>query len=58
MTAARFAAALGAKVVLFKARKREHFRTWGRRFLDAVEAENVGLAVALENHKGSSILPA
>jgi sugar phosphate isomerase/epimerase len=55
LSAARFAAALGAKVALFKARKREHFRTWGRRFLDAVEAENLGLAVALQNHKGSSI---
>jgi sugar phosphate isomerase/epimerase len=55
LAAARYAAALGARVVLFKAKRRELFAEAGRRLLEAVESEGLGLEVALQNHKGSAI---
>jgi sugar phosphate isomerase/epimerase len=55
LAAARFAARLGAGVILFKARRRELFVDAGRRLLDAIGSEGLGLELALQNHKGSSI---
>lgn len=51
--AARFAEAIGARVVLFKADTRANYIRAGRRFLDAVEGLNV--AAVLQNHKGTAI---
>jgi sugar phosphate isomerase/epimerase len=53
VAAARFAAVLGAKIVLFKAQRRELFKASGRRFLDAIEG--LGLTPVLQNHAGSAI---
>jgi sugar phosphate isomerase/epimerase len=55
IAAARFAAALGAKIVLFKAQRRELFKLAGRRFLDSIEREGLGLTPVLQNHAGSAI---
>jgi len=53
LAAARYAAGLGAKIVLFKAAERALFARHGRRLLDA--AEELGLTVVLQNHAGSAI---
>jgi len=55
MVAARFGAALGAKVILFKAATREIFAGLGIRFLDALYAMNLGLTPVLQNHRGGPI---
>jgi sugar phosphate isomerase/epimerase len=53
LAAARYAADLGAKIVLFKAAERPLFARHGKRLLDA--AEELGLTVVLQNHAGSAI---
>ena len=55
LAAARYAARLGAKIVLLKAAKRELFGAAGKRFLDAVEKEKLGLTTVVQNHAGSAI---
>jgi sugar phosphate isomerase/epimerase len=55
MVAAGFGAALGAKVVLFKAASREIFASLGPRFLDALSASGLGLTPVLQNHRGGPI---
>jgi sugar phosphate isomerase/epimerase len=55
LKATRFAAAIGAEVVLFKARRREYFAAAGPRLLDAIDEEGLKVTVALQNHKGSAI---
>jgi len=53
MVAARYAAGLGSRVVLFKAATRELYGNVGRRFLDRLEAEKLGLTPVLQNyHRG------
>ncbi|MES2461343.1 MAG: sugar phosphate isomerase/epimerase family protein [Armatimonadota bacterium] len=53
--AARYAQAVGAKVVLFKAATRAIFAQVGQRFLDALDRERIEVTPALQNHKGSAI---
>jgi sugar phosphate isomerase/epimerase len=55
MVAARYAAGLGAKVVLFKAASRELYAKVGPRFLEALTAANLGLTPVLQNHRGGPI---
>jgi len=56
LAAARYASRLGdGVVVLFKADSREIFAKIGRRFLDALEAERLGVTPVLQNHKGTAI---
>jgi len=50
---ARFAAACGAGVVLFKAATRELYIEAGRRFLDAIDG--LRLTTVLQNHAGTAI---
>jgi len=50
---ARFAAKLGAEVVLFKAKTRGLFAEAGPKFLDAIEG--LGITPVLQNHKGTAI---
>jgi len=51
--AARFAAAIGAPIVLFKATSRENYVRAGRSFLDSIEG--LGLTPVLQNHAGQPI---
>ena len=51
--AAKFAAALGVEVVLFKASSRENYIKGAKPFLDAIEG--LGLTPVLQNHSGSAI---
>ncbi|HEY0073815.1 MAG TPA: TIM barrel protein [Abditibacteriaceae bacterium] len=55
LAAARYAEALGAKVLLFKAANREIFKRIGVRFLDALDNEQIQALPAVQNHKGSAI---
>jgi sugar phosphate isomerase/epimerase len=55
MAAARYASRLGVKIVLFKAVKKELFGLVGKRFLDAIEKENLPITAVLQNHAGSAI---
>ena len=55
LTAARYAAGLGAKIVLFKAASREIFPKVTKRFLDALDKAGLGLTPVIQNHKGSAI---
>lgn len=59
MVAARYAAGLGAKVVLFKAASRELYGTMGLRLLEGLSSEALGLTPVLQNyHKGQIDTPA
>jgi sugar phosphate isomerase/epimerase len=53
VTAARFAAALGVKVVLYKADSRPTYIRAGKPFLDAIDG--LGLTPVVQNHAGSPI---
>ena len=55
LAAARYASRLGAKIVLFKAAKKDCFGAVGKRFLDVLEKENLNLTPVLQNHAGSAI---
>ena len=55
IAAARFAQGLGARVVLFKAANKAIYGQIGRRFLDALETENIGVTPVVQNHKGTAI---
>jgi len=55
MAAARYASRLGAGIVLFKAARKELFAAVGKRFLDAIESENLELTPVVQNHAGSAI---
>ncbi len=55
VAAARFAAALGAGVVLFKAEDRPTYIDAGRRFLDAIDDAGIAVTPVLQNHKGTPI---
>ncbi|HEX4139336.1 MAG TPA: TIM barrel protein [Candidatus Methylacidiphilales bacterium] len=55
LEAGRFASRLGAGIVLLKAAEKNLFGAAGRRFLDAVEAENLKLTTVLQNHADSAI---
>lgn len=50
---ARFAKALGAEIVLYKANSRENYIRGAKPFLDAIEG--AGITPVLQNHKGSPI---
>jgi len=51
--AARFAAAAGAGIVIFKAKKRDLFKRAGKPFLDAIAG--LKITPVLQNHKGTAI---
>jgi len=53
LTAARFAAGLGANIVLFKAAALETYARMIPRFLDALDEANLGLTPVLQNHFGT-----
>lgn len=53
LCAARFAASIGARIVLFKATSRRNYIEAGPRFLDAVEG--LGITPVLQNHVGAAI---
>lgn len=55
LASAEFAAELGSEVVLFKADSRENYIAHGSRFIDAIEAKNLGLTPVVQNHKGTAI---
>ena len=55
LIAARYAAGLGAKIVLFKAASQEIFSRTMTRFLDALDETDLGLIPVLQNHLGSAI---
>ncbi len=55
LIAARYAAGLGAKIVLFKAATKEIFAQITGKFLDALDQANLGLTPVLQNHKGTAI---
>ena len=55
LTAARFAAGLGASIVLFKAASLEIYAQSIPRFLDALDEANLGLTPVLQNHFGTPI---
>ena len=55
MVAARYAVGLGARVVLFKAASRELYGTVGRRLLDSLAEEGLGLTPVLQNYHGGQI---
>lgn len=55
VAAARFAAELGARVVLYKANSRENYIRGAKPFLDAIEREGVAVTPVLQNHKGTPI---
>jgi sugar phosphate isomerase/epimerase len=55
VSAAQFAQAIGAEVVLFKARSRELYIRAGAMFLDRLEAERIRVTPVLQNHHGSPI---
>lgn len=55
LAAARYAEALGAKVLLFKAANRELFKQVGKRFLDALDNQQIQAIPAVQNHKGTAI---
>lgn len=53
--ASRFAQAIGAGVVLFKADSREAYIEAGPRYLDALDEAGVAVTPVLQNHKGTPI---
>ncbi|MEX0887753.1 MAG: sugar phosphate isomerase/epimerase family protein [Phycisphaeraceae bacterium] len=53
--ASRFAEAIGAGVVLFKADSREAYIKAGRRYLDLIDEAGIGVTPVLQNHKGTPI---
>jgi len=53
--AARFAEAIGASVVLYKADSRENYIAAAGAFLDALSAEGIGVTPVLQNHFGTPI---
>jgi len=53
LAACRFAKALGAEIVLYKANSRPNYRAAGKRFLDG--ACNLGLVPVLQNHAGTAV---
>jgi sugar phosphate isomerase/epimerase len=55
MVAARYAAGLGAKVVLFKAASRQLYGSVGPRFLDALTGADLDLTPVLQNFHGGPI---
>jgi sugar phosphate isomerase/epimerase len=55
LIAARYAAGLGAKIVLFKTNSREIFARVMKKFLDALDQARLGLIPVLQNHKGTPI---
>jgi len=55
LTAARYAAGLGAKIVLFKAATPGIYAQTAERFLDALDQAALGLTPVLQNHVGSPI---
>jgi len=55
LTAAHYAAGLGAKIVLFKAASLEIFPKVTTKFLDALDKAGLGLTPVIQNHKGSAI---
>ncbi|MCE0484070.1 MAG: sugar phosphate isomerase/epimerase [Methylacidiphilales bacterium] len=55
LTAAHYAAGLGAKIVLFKTISREIFGRVTKRFLDALDQTRLGLIPVVQNHKGTAI---
>ena len=55
LTAAHYAAGLGANIVLFKAGTREIFAQATRRFLDRLDQDCPGLTPVLQNHMGTAI---
>ena len=52
---ARYAASLGASVVIYKADSRENYIRAAGPFLDALQSEGVAVTPVLQNHKGSPI---
>lgn len=55
IAAARYAQAVGAKVMLFKATTREVFGQIGIRFLDALDREQITVTPVVQNHRGTAI---
>jgi sugar phosphate isomerase/epimerase len=55
LTAAHYAAGLGAKVVLFKAATRKIFTQVTTQFLDALGEAQLDLVPVVQNHKGTAI---
>lgn len=55
LAAARYAQALGTKVMLFKTASREIFGRIGVRFLDALDSENIQVTPVVQNHRGTAI---
>jgi sugar phosphate isomerase/epimerase len=55
LIAARYAAGLGAKIILFKAASRKILARTMTRFLDALDGANLGLIPVLQNHVGTAI---
>jgi sugar phosphate isomerase/epimerase len=55
MVAARYGAALGATVALFKAASRELYVSVGSRFLDALTAERITITPVLQNYHGGPL---
>jgi len=55
LLAARFAAGLGAKIVLFKASSRGIYGRVTKKFLDEIDQAGLGLIPVVQNHKGTAI---
>ena len=55
LLAVRYAAGLGAKIVLYKAASREIFAHVTKKFLDALDQTRLGLIPMVQNHKGTAI---
>jgi sugar phosphate isomerase/epimerase len=55
IAAARYAQAVGAKAMLFKATKRKVFGQIGVRFLNALDEEKITVTPMVQNHRGSAI---
>jgi len=55
LVAARYAAGLGAKIVLFKTISREIYGRVTKRFLDALDQTRLDLIPVVQNHKGTAI---
>ncbi len=55
VAAARYAEALGAGIVLFKAATKAVFDQVGEQFLDTLDREKIQITPVLQNHKGSAI---
>lgn len=52
---ARYAAALGASVVIYKADSRENYIRGAGPFLDALQSQDIAVTPVLQNHKGTAI---